>query len=54
MFELIFAFLMGLACPGNTTTTHTNCHNDNPTVTIQGELPPDTGGEGGHFPPKNP
>jgi hypothetical protein len=54
MLELIFAFLMGLACPGHTTaTTHSN--NDNTTISIQSELPPtDTGGEGGHYPPKNP
>jgi len=53
MLELIFAFLMGLACPGHTTaTTHSN--NDNNTNITAASAPVDTGGEGGHYPPKNP
>ncbi|WP_160292066.1 hypothetical protein [Pedobacter lusitanus] len=52
MLELIFAFLLGLACPGHTTTT-THSTNDNITVSAQSEMD-DTGGEGAHIPPGRP
>lgn len=52
MFELMIAFLLGLACPGYSTTHSTQ--DPTHTSTTMGNDQDDTGGEGGHIPPKYP
>ena len=45
MLELLIAMMIGLSCPGQPVPAPTN-------PTTQGTL--DTGGDGGHIPPKPP
>ncbi|AMP99159.1 hypothetical protein AY601_2264 [Pedobacter cryoconitis] len=52
MFELMIAFLMGLACPGYNTTPD-NQDTTHQSTTMDSDQP-DTGGEGGHIPSKYP
>ncbi|RAJ33022.1 hypothetical protein [Pedobacter cryoconitis] len=54
MLELIFAFLLGLACPGNTTTQNTTTNNDHNITMASSPGDVDTGGEGSHIPPGHP
>ena len=48
MLELIFAFLLGLASPAQ--STNNSIHSNTTTIVDQD----DTGGEGGHIPPRYP